>query len=768
MLKLARVLAVALWGVAALVVLPSLASAETCPNGQYRVGPSANLPDCRAFEQVTPVEKNGGIFYPGPMGVGADGAPDLVIESSTVIAGLKDDYGLPGGLYSTEHTASGWVTSAMPPPASEYQTGTDTGKPLLGTSLDARSGMWFERGLSWPENRIDLLVTRPSGGIEDVGTVTPPNTPSGGVAYLLEGLHLGINVAGWSDDLSHIFYTQRKYLWPFDTTEEDPSGAFSPSGALSLYEFVGAGNSQPMLVGLGNEGKLVSDCGTTLGSDFGEGENAHNAVSAERNTVFFTAVNGQGCAGVNELYARVDNGQSDAHTVAISEPSKREGSTPGDCEACDTEPAVRAAATFEGASTDGSKVFFATKQPLLGDDTTQNIYEYDFDAPAGERVVRVTGGDSTVSNPSTEVQGHAVAISEDGSHVYFVAHGVLTVNPNSQGQVAHQGANNLYVFERDAQYPSGRTTFITDLSTSDEILWHESLGTAAEVDTTPDGDFLVFASRTEHLTPDDTSTVAQVFEYDAQTSSLVRVSVGQDGYNDNGNTDVAEASIPKRTFHGSEPTNYSTHLAVSADGSYVFFQSTDGLTPQAFNRKIIGEALEHLDETSGPPVYANNVYEYHDGNVYLISDGRDVGQGPNEQSDVELIGTDESGADVLFTTVDKLTPMDIDSNVDVYDARIDGGFPASAAPPPCSEDACQGVLSAAPTLLSPGSEFQAGGNPPLAAPVPVAKPKVKKAAKKQQQQQQKKKKKKGVGRRAKKARRASVGRGRVLGTGGWS
>ena len=62
MLKLARLSAVVLSSVTALMVLPPLASAETCPNAAYRVGPSANLPDCRAYEQVTPVEKDGGIL----------------------------------------------------------------------------------------------------------------------------------------------------------------------------------------------------------------------------------------------------------------------------------------------------------------------------------------------------------------------------------------------------------------------------------------------------------------------------------------------------------------------------------------------------------------------------------------------------------------------------------------------------------------------------------------------------------------------------------
>jgi hypothetical protein len=38
---------------------PSVSRAE-CPNAALRTGPSAGLPDCRAYEQVSPVEKDGG------------------------------------------------------------------------------------------------------------------------------------------------------------------------------------------------------------------------------------------------------------------------------------------------------------------------------------------------------------------------------------------------------------------------------------------------------------------------------------------------------------------------------------------------------------------------------------------------------------------------------------------------------------------------------------------------------------------------------------
>jgi hypothetical protein len=371
---------------------------------------------------------------------------------------------------------------------------------------------------------------------------------------------------------------------------------------------------------------------------------------------------------------------------------------------CDTGEGVRQPAHFLGASEDGSKVFFATTQPLLGSDTSVNIYEYDFDASAGERVVRVTGGDGSVSNPAADVGGVA-QISPDGSHIYFVA-GVLTTNPNYAGEVAQAGAANLYVYERDASYPNGQLTFIATMPASDTAIWGQR-STKSEVSAvTSDGRFLVFAAYA-HLTPDDTSGGRQLFEYDSEANRMMRVSIGQDGFDDNGNT----VNIGQ-----------SSHFTVSSDGSYVFFESEAGLTPQALDYRVIG------GNESGGVLYANNVYEYHDGNVYLISDGQDVSAeaGPVEGTAerlVHLLGASVSGRDVFFTTTDRLVGQDTDTQVDIYDARIDGGFPAPATPVECQADACQGPLSAAPVLLSAGSELQAGGEDLAAlagsAPVPT-------------------------------------------------
>lgn len=738
--------------------LPAAAPAsETCPNEAFRVGPSANLPDCRAYEQVTPVEKNGGALFDFQIGQGAEGTPDLVLDSFASIAGIQDNYGTPGGWYSTTRGGSGWATAPMPPPAFEYQTAQLSGglQSFLAASLDARSSLWYERSNTQPEDRVDFDVSRPGGVVEDLGPLTPPGTPPGEVNRIINANGLGVSPAGESDDFSHILYrsvpTSGGYrFWPFDETEEGV-------GAESLYEFVGTGNTAPTLVGVDDDGNLISRCGTEVGGEYA----SHNAMSGNGDTVFFTARACGSSPAVNELFARVDNGQPDAHTVAISEPS------PLDCPACDIAISALKPAHFEGASVDGSKVFFTTSQPLLGGDANSSeIYEYDFDASTGEKVVRVSDGDSTVSNPSGQVQG-VVQTSEDGSHVYFVAKGVLTTTPNSQGQMAREGANNLYVFERDARHPAGSTTFIAALTGSDKELWSGGAGRQDPADVTPDGRFVVFKSTTDHLTTDDQSTAAQVFEYDAQSGALVRISIGQNGYNDNGNTDAAGASIrfPNFTEANSDPTNYWSGLTMSTDGAYVFFQSSDGLTPQALNHETIGES------SSSEERYATNVYEYHEGNVYLISDGRDVGR-----KSAHLVGTGASGADVLFTTVDQLALQDTDTNTDIYDARIDGGFPVPVAPAECSGDACQGPLSPAPVLLSPGSEFQAPGAvlvPPVSKVVvkkAKAEPKRKaKPARKGKPKRAGKRSKRGtVAKRGAKLGRAASGRGHVHGDGGRS
>ena len=346
-----------------------------------------------------------------------------------------------------------------------------------------------------------------NGPLVEVGPILPPSVS---FAELQRGLSEGayyFNFGGASSqDLSAVLYGLDGWHWPGDETNP---------GAESLYEYLGTGNSAPLLVGVsGGAGStsLISKCGTKLSIEGSLREHPSSAISEDGSVVFFTALACGSSPLVQELYARVDNGQPDAHTVAISEPSK------ADCSECETAEGARRPASAVGFSSDGSKAFFTTTQPLLGGDQSNNLYEYDFEGEAGRRIVRVSGGDSTVANPTAGVE-RVLSVSPDGSHVYFTASGVLTRTPNSLGQEAEAGKSNLYLYERDAQYPAGRTVFVLP-----------GADLAGETSVSQDGRFLVFQSFAQ-LTPDDVSAVAQAFEYDSQTGGFVRVSIGEDGFN---------------------------------------------------------------------------------------------------------------------------------------------------------------------------------------------------------------------------------------------
>jgi hypothetical protein len=692
-------LALCFTSAAALLVLPVSASAETCPNEAFRTGPSANLPDCRAYELVTPPFKEASLPELRGTAFGIRGLTGVSLDGSRVDVTSTGNFGdannnLAGASYELTRTESGWGEANVDLPGSRFPADS----PLEATP-DLRETLWEGRATSQPLDAKDLFIRAADGSLRDLGPVSPPSstTEPPGLGFGRVGLRGGgEEYRGASEDLSHVLFTlgvngyEPNRLWPGDTTvglSEERS---------SLYEYTGG---PPALVGVESGGHQIGQCGDEFGG-----------ISGDGSRVFFT-VNPGGCETgasgppIQEVFARIDESQ----TVAISEPS------PADCSTCDTSPGVLAGASFNAVSADGSKVFFTTTQRLLGADTSANIYEYDFENPAGQRIIQVSGG---VWGAGGAQVHHVFKVSRDGSHVYFVAQGALSGAANSQGQHPAAGGENLYVFERDAQLPSGRLSFIATLSSSDsdECDSHSCHGATV----TPDGRFLALTSSAD-LTPGDTSGAQQVFRYDAQTGELVRVSIGQNGFNDNGNTNTFDASIPPQY-----PDSNGNHpLAISNDGAYVVFQSADGLTPLALNGKQEEFETELGGEKRRETYYANNVYEYRDGNVYLISDGQDATQ-VGGHSSVQLDGISASGNDIFFETADRLVAQDVDTQVDVYDARIGGGFPAPVSLlPACSGDACQGQLSPSPVLLSPGSEFQAGGNPPLAGSASATKPKSK-------------------------------------------
>ena len=584
--------------------------------------------------------------------------------------------------------------------------------------MSAQEGMALFSMPTPPEEEDDWYARELDGSFVDIGPVTPPASGPTDFSEVDSGLPAA------TADLSHVIWVSGH------------SSAFPED----LHEYVGAGNAEPVLVNVDEEGRPLGCEGT---ASLGGGGSRWNDLSADGSTVYFT------CGG--SLYARVDGGEPGAQTVTISAPQCGAGAAGAPCRENEAHPS---GAEFMGASTDGSRAFFLSPQQLT-DEASEgasvgcaeagsdcNLYLYDSDLPVGHELIDVSAPERGEESPG--VQG-VVATSADGSHVYFVANGVLTHLPNGRGEKAapghcRSGAGrcSLYLYERDERYPGGHVAFVASIPGSDEHADWEANGRKANV--TPEGRFLVFESSGE-LTPDTHDPGGgQVYRYDAETEQLVRVSIGEDGYDDDGNGGFGSATIVaagKSEDYGTVPDRGDPTM--SNDASRVFFESPAGLTQHALNDAPIGGT------GSGGTGYAENVYEWEQsgvgscpagqsaGCVYLISDGRDLsvtgeetdpgsGCGEHTGSVVCLLGSDESGANVFFATADQLVPKDTDTQVDIYDARIcETGNPCVTEPspplPPCQDEQCHGIPPERSPLLTGGSEtFNGKGN---IVPIPV-------------------------------------------------
>jgi hypothetical protein len=691
------------------------------------------LPDGRAYEMVTPVQKNGALIGQPLLGqkveVSADGSRVILgaIQCLPGSLSCQASRQVVGDAYSFRRTAAGWVSESLGPPAAQFAENTEA-------LASVESGMALFSMPTSPGSEDDWYARQSDGSFVDVGPVTPPGT---------RGIQA---VAGelWAAtaDLSHVVYNTNGARWPFDAT----------AGEEALYEYAGTGNSHPFLVGVGgpNSGPGSTDLISVCGSEFGGfGKILDNALSADGRTVFFSADecgSGSGAnAGiavpVNTLYARIDGELPDARTVLVS------GRSPTSCTSGECQASPPRAAQFVGASSDGSRVFFASTQQLTdqasqdpsetdhasgisGCSTTEssqpgcNLYLFEGaqEQPlSGENLIDVSVGAKQSGGP--RVQG-VIAFSPDGSHVYFVAKGVLT-GANAEAKAPVAGQDNLYAYQRDPVHPGGHLAFVAGLPESDQNRWASLLGPQAS-DVTPDGRYLVFTSHGA-LTADDTAGEgpAQVYRYDATAEQLTRVSVGAAGFNDDGNAGLANATIVRPSDTGSIlVSDFRSNPTMSDDGSRVFFMSPVGLTPGALDDVEIpagagGNAVE----------YAQNVYEWEQddtevdgrvvceeagGCVSLISDGRDANDSANESceeskySAVCLLGTDAGGENVFFTTADPLVSADTDTQQDVYDARVGGGFAEATLTAPCQGESCKGGATVASPAQTHASAVLSG------------------------------------------------------------
>ncbi len=481
---------------------------------------------------------------------------------------------------------------------------------------------------------------------------------------------LNTQFLGASADFSHVLFASVDHELPLSEAESATAEA-TDSGALDLYDW---SKEHLQLVNATQNGSpLTNTCGATLGASGGsESKSRVHAVSEYGSKIFFTipgttrAASEPGCTESARLYMRVSGGEP----IEVSAP----------------EPGVHLAPSeilpvrYNYATPDGSKVFFNTETPLTSDDTSKvnKLFEYDTEAPEGERLKRIADNVPATTGVGLEFLNGFI-FSEDGSAVYVESYG--GASQEISRYTTSTGKRTLVAI---AQIPKGT---------------HEPSY------STPNGEFFLFTSGGVGGETRGTGH-NELYRYDNADENVMCVTCGTNDAPLQGET----IAVGFETVL--EPEDETPALTqITEDGQEVFFQTTAQLVPQDTNstRTEFGSAngtpgLDVYEWEAGgseeaPGVFCPNA----SGCTHLLSSGEDVGP-------ARLLGASKDGSDVFFESAARFAPQDVDEFPDIYDARIDGGF---APPPPALEClSCQGVGSP-PPLFSPGASgsFMGAGNP---------------------------------------------------------
>ena len=451
---------------------PTLAAEGACPNEQLRAETgSTRLPDCRAYEMVSPLFK-GGYGVQGIEAVALDGE-GVAYYSPGAFAGQPTGFSeaLDRVDYLARRGAGGWSTAPLIPPA-------ELAPEVLG---DADVSPTLESELE--QVRFANLESSRIGNRVEFGlhSTAAPDTkgewePAGGL--LLENItssYLVLNYQGADTDFCHILFSNPNAdaadpsFWNEQALVPAAKGVFNP-----LYELnrgCGGESAGVRLVAVNNDGEgraINPSCLVGLGYAVGEQDSQFNAIADDGSEVFFSACTANSEAdreADHQVFVRV----AGTRTLEVSKPV-----LPACVEVPCAGASGRAEAEFIGASEDGSRVFFTAplasgQSPLVPGDTdsSNNLYLANIGCPeaapecgVSERVVTslVAASHDPSAGGAAEVQG-VVRVAPDGSRVYFVARGVLSEEPNAQGALPAKGADNLYVYDS----VSGKVVYIADL-----------------------------------------------------------------------------------------------------------------------------------------------------------------------------------------------------------------------------------------------------------------------------------------------------------------
>lgn len=680
----------------------SLAGLDSCPNDAFRRNAAAVLPDCRGYEMVSPIDKNGGdivkgnVASAGETGGYVKASPDgqrLTYTSLAPFGELESGVNLNQYLsqrVERDEPGEGWSSRGIRPQVAGQEVDEDNDtfnafRQFAAFTPDLCSGWLIDHQTPSMGSGIDGLPNLyrrdncgpAEGEIEALTDVKPPDGV--GKDYIDKQ-----SVQGNSADGRHAFFVARAKL-----TDEAESGTIPQiydrfGGSLHLVSVTPGGLATNGVVGSGwSAGSL------------------EGAVSEDGSRVYWTS---------DKVYLRLHPEQGKV-TGECSEASK----------AC-TIAVSGGGGFFWAGSADGSKAIYTQSGDLFEFDLVRHEAEEESSRKLAGEIVGVAG------------------VSDDLSHVYFVSREVLPgAVANNEGDKAVEGAPNLYLGA------NGAGIFIATLEESDvgdnaggaviayNVASKRGFDRATRVSA--DGSRIAFnsqASLTGYDNSVDGKPAVEVFTYHAG-GGLTCVSCNPTGGRPETTEEMREpyllpwdegraTNVPAAAWLPTweQPTHASS--ALSADGSRLFFNSFDALLSRdgngvqdVYEWEMVGSGSCDVDDA--------DYFPQNGGCLYLIS----TGESPYES---EFWEASESGDDVFFTTEESLTGSDPGS-IDLYDARVGGGFPEPEEVSICEGEACQNPPPP-PADTTPASEaYQGPGNvgPKPKARCPKNKRRVRKAGK---------------------------------------
>jgi hypothetical protein len=620
------------------MAVPSMAGACSIETEEVRQKESYayQLPDCRAYEQVSPVDKNATDAAGKPRFVQSSPSGNSVTYYSVVpFPGLANASEFP--TYLSRREGNDWFTQGLLPPAEVGNETTvlavteDNGESVV--SVGRQEGLLLAPGAE-AGRRNDYVHDSLTGEYKLLGA---------GVA--------SVNFADSTPDGSLILFTS--------TGEELVPGIVDESGEPYLYEWERA-DSKILFVGSVN-GEAPKG-GTVAGSNEHEGEETYNqnTLSENGSRIFFSE------KGEKKQIYMTEPGTS--RTVEVS----------------------LGPAQWRAATPSGSRAFYTEQE---------NLYEYNMEGASPARVTLTAG--------NAEVLG-VVGISNDGSYAYFVAGGVLPgENENAAKEAAVKGAHDLLYEWHEGMGTTG-IKFIGALEVEDEADWLGFVGGgvagpdqgAKAARVTPDGTKMLFGS-TANLTNYNSAGNSELYLYDA-TKPLSATNPACVSCNPRKEPATGSAFLGHNVLNAS-PIARNAFLTrnLVANGTRVFFQSEEALVPQANTQMNV---YEWEEEGVGSCLKGTSVG--NGGCIYLLSSGKST-------SESYFGDASADGSNVFFFTRQSLVGQDQDNNVDIYDAREEGGLKSQNIrfTSPCDGEACRGQSGGVSVFGVPTSAtFTGAGN----------------------------------------------------------